>query len=358
MPSNFKIGRVSNRIILFLSLIAYASVLISPQDLWFAGFVTFSIPLFLIYHTLFLVYFLFRKKFKSAILPLIFLGIAYPFLLASFSIHLPDFKEKGGDFSIMSYNVRIFNVYEQGNENYLTSKNVIQWVKNDDAEIKCLQEFYNENDNKIFNCSEKISQEGLYHYYVETGSKLNSENGFGLAIFSKFPILKKGEVHFKKKTQNQAIFVDVKIDDEIFRIYNVHLESMNIDKNYLKGFKAFWYYAEEFLQRLKYGMQTRAMQVETLISHIEACPHQNIILCGDLNAPPYSYPYFSLQQKLNNAFEKAGNGFGFSFNHPALFFLRIDNQFFSPTLKIHTYQTHREIYFSDHFPIKASYSIK
>lgn len=358
MPSRFKIRKSTHKIILFLSLIVYTSVLISPQDFWFAGFVTFSIPLFLLYHGLMLVYFLLKKKYKYSFLSFFFLGIAYPFLLATFTIHLPEFEKSKADFSVLTYNVRIFNVYEQGNQNYHNSKNVIQWIKNDESEIKCLQEFYNSSENTIFNSTEKISQKGLYQYYVETGSKLNSENGFGLAIFSKYPILKKGELKFKKKTQNQVIFIDIKIDNEVVRVYNVHLESMNIDKNYLKGFKAFWYYADEFLSRLKNGMQTRAMQVDTLLAHIEQCPHQNIILCGDLNAPPYSYPYFSLQQKLNNAFEKAGNGFGFSFNHPALFFLRIDNQFFSDKIKAHSYHTHREIYFSDHFPIKVSYSIK
>ena len=358
MPSRFKIRKSVHRISLFLSLIAYLSVLVSPQYLWFVGFITYSIPLFLIYHLGTFSFFLVKKKYKLAFVSFVFLAIAYPFLCASFSIHLPESVTKKTNFSVLTYNVRIFNVYEQGNRRYQHSKNVIQWVKNDDSEIKCLQEFYNSSENQVFNTTEKISQQGLYTYYVETGSKLNAGNGFGLAIFSKFPILKRGEVKFKQKTQNQVIFADVKMGNELVRIYNVHLESMNIDKNYLTGIKTFWYYIEEFLRRLKNGMETRATQVDTLVKHIEACPHEKIILCGDLNAPPYSYPYFSLQQKLNNAFEYVGNGFGFSFNHPVLFFLRIDNQFFSEGIKAHKYQTHREIYFSDHFPIKVNYSLE
>ena len=230
MSSRFKIRKSTHRIILFLSLIAYLSVFVSPQYLWFAGFITYSIPLFLAYHTFTLSYFLVKKKYKQGFVSLVFLGIAYPFLFAGFSMHLPEFGTTAGSFSVLTYNVRIFNVYEQGNQDYKHSKDVIQWVKNDESEIKCLQEFYNSDENKIFNTTEKISRQGLYHYYVETGSKLNSGNGFGLAIFSKFPILEKGELKFKKKTQNQVIFADVKMDNEVVRVYNIHLESMNIIK--------------------------------------------------------------------------------------------------------------------------------
>ena len=106
--------------------------------------------------------------------------------------------------------------------------------------------------------------------------------------------------------------------------------------------------------RLRKGFVSRAIQIKGLVNNIKECKYK-IILCGDLNELPYSYPYFSLRGQLHNAFEKAGNGFGFTYNGK-LFFLRIDNQFFSKNLEINNFMTHRNIDYSDHFPLTASYS--
>jgi endonuclease/exonuclease/phosphatase family metal-dependent hydrolase len=80
-------------------------------------------------------------------------------------------------------------------------------------------------------------------------------------------------------------------------------------------------------------------------------------LCGDLNDVPYSYTYFHLKKYLDNAFEKAGNGFEISLNSP-IFYVRIDNQFFSPSIEIFNYQTYQNIEYSDHFPIKVLYGLE
>ena len=103
-------------------------------------------------------------------------------------------------------------------------------------------------------------------------------------------------------------------------------------------------------------MTIRAHQVNELMEHIENCPFQ-VVLCCDLNELPYSYVYHQIKNKLANAFEKGGAGFGFSYNGK-IPFLRIDNQFFSSRLEILHYQTPKEINYSDHYPIKCVYSIK
>jgi len=105
---------------------------------------------------------------------------------------------------------------------------------------------------------------------------------------------------------------------------------------------------------LRRGFISRAKQIKDLLSSIEECKYK-LILCGDLNELPYSYTYFALRNLLDNAFEKAGNGFGFTYNGK-LFFLRIDNQFFSKEISIHKFMTHRNVDFSDHFPLTATYS--
>jgi endonuclease/exonuclease/phosphatase family metal-dependent hydrolase len=63
-----------------------------------------------------------------------------------------------------------------------------------------------------------------------------------------------------------------------------------------------------------------------------------------------------VRDRLENAFERAGNGFGFTLNRSPKF-VRIDNQFFSDKIKIQSFTTHSEIKYSDHYPISASYQL-
>jgi endonuclease/exonuclease/phosphatase family metal-dependent hydrolase len=130
---------------------------------------------------------------------------------------------------------------------------------------------------------------------------------------------------------------------------------MKINEDYIEIDRA----GEQFFNvadKLKYGFISRAKQVQSLTAHMAACPYKHII-CGDINDIPYSYTYFTLRSKLKNAFEEAANGFGFSYNGK-LFFLRIDNQFYSEGLETKSYATHREINYSDNFPVRASYVFK
>lgn len=110
--------------------------------------------------------------------------------------------------------------------------------------------------------------------------------------------------------------------------------------------------------RLKRGFTTHSRQINIVDSCVRNSPYP-VIVCGDFNSMPYSYVYQKMRHNLSNAFEDAGNGFGFSYRDPKLFFLRIDNQFYSDSrLHVFDYQTHRDIELSDHFPITATYTFK
>jgi endonuclease/exonuclease/phosphatase (EEP) superfamily protein YafD len=81
------------------------------------------------------------------------------------------------------------------------------------------------------------------------------------------------------------------------------------------------------------------------------------ILVGDFNDVPYSYTYFTLRNIMDNGFEKAGKGFGFTYNK-VLFFLRIDNIFYDQDLGILDFKTHSEVDYSDHYPVSAVFSLE
>ncbi|MBX9853028.1 MAG: endonuclease/exonuclease/phosphatase family protein [Cytophagaceae bacterium] len=265
-------------------------------------------------------------------------------------------NENDGNLSLLNYNVRVFNAYDHlRDENYIVNNKMIKWVGDHKAGIKCFQEFYHYPSIPVFRTIEMLKMNTPY-YYFQPGYKIAKQE-FGIAIFSKYPIINKGEIIFQEGSSNQAIFADIKINKDTIRIYNVHLQSMSINEEKLPGLSASQNFAERLrylLHKLKIGYVFRTKQIIILLEHMEKCPYK-IILSGDLNDTPYSYSYQKIKRKLDNAFEEKGNGFGFTYNGK-LPFLRIDNVFFDEGFDIRDFKTHYDIKFSDHYPIEASFS--
>lgn len=234
---------------------------------------------------------------------------------------------------------------------------MVEWVVNNDADIKCFQEFYNQDTSSLFNTVEKLAKAGEYDYYFSSNTRHWDKSEVGIAIFSRFPIINSGDVTFKKGSINRAAFADIVIYEDTIRFVNVHLESMSLSphnpiasrtlEKSKKNVKTVYY-------KLSEGLVDRSFQAAIIRDLIDQSPYK-VILTGDLNQTPYSYVYNAFKKTMHNAFEQAGNGFGVSYGGNTLFFLRIDNQFYHPGIKAIDYKTHYEMPYSDHYPIEATY---
>lgn len=345
--------RFINILVFIITIVAYLSTNISPEKYWIAGFLSLSIPILLLFNILLLVYCLFRKK-SYFLIPLAALLIGYRFLIASFAINFNNTPDSY-DFSLLSYNVRVFNTYTYLQRDSSENLAMVNWVANNDADIKCLQEYYNEDQSEIYNTYDRISSNGKYDAYLKSALVNRIGAQFGLAIFSKFPILSRGEVRLSNSQHRFAIYADLLLEQDTLRVYNVHLQSMSIDEEKIGDLDKAKENHIQIAKKLQFGFISRAREVDYLAAHISQSPYRTIV-CGDFNDMPYSYTYLKLKQLLHNAFEDAGHGLGFSYNGK-LFFLRIDNQFYSDGLTVHTFSTNRNVSYSDHFPVKAYYSL-
>jgi endonuclease/exonuclease/phosphatase family metal-dependent hydrolase len=262
---------------------------------------------------------------------------------------------------VLNYNVRVFNVYEHlRDKKHQLPKEQIKWVTEHDADIKCFQEYYNEPKSEIYNTSYQLGKKSGYYSFIHTTTTNRIKAQFGLAIFSKYKIVNKGIIDYLKRTNNDVIFVDIKIKNDTIRVYNAHLQSLSIEEGEIESI-----YTEKpkrkndlirLKNRFKVGFIERSKQVDILYKHIESCKYP-VILCGDLNDLPYSYTYHKIDDLLENAFIDAGFGFGFTHNGK-IPFLRIDNQFYSATkLKPFNFKVNREIKYSDHFPLVCDYEL-
>jgi len=345
------VGKNLTIFLFIFTLIAYLSPYVSPAQAWLAGFLSMVIPGLLLLHAFLLAYYIVQRR-KRYLYSLIALVLGYQYLMASFSVSNPSDPTET-PFSILSYNVRVFNTYAYLQNENEPGKAMIDWLADENTDIKCLQEYYNDKRSSIFNTTTQLKSAGDYSGYVKPilVNRIGAE--FGLATFSRYPILQQGTIALPDST-HFGIYTDLKIKEDTVRVYNIHLQSMSIDERDLSDLESVRNNYSSVFQKLKNGFVSRAGQIDHLVEHLQASPHP-VIVCGDFNDLPYSYTYFTLRQWLHNAFERAGNGLGFSYNG-RLFFLRIDNQFYSKSLNAHSFKTIREVNYSDHFPVVTQYT--
>ncbi len=345
--------------VLFMCLLAYLSSGISPSYGVFWAFLSWTIPVLGIWQAsifcvvLFVVYKQGRQVGKlllSGLACLLFL----PFLLATYNPfgnnQLPE-KLANNAFSVLSYNVRVFNSYaDLEAEKPNSAAHIRAWVAKNEATIQCLQEFYHVKDSPAQDMIQALATKRGYYFHAGLPHLLDTPTGyFGLIILSKYPIIKRGELPFELRNSNYqaGIWADVLRGKDTIRIVNVHLESI-----VLHGEQS-W---SAIAASLSYSFSKRATQIKQLTDFVKKTRHK-IILVGDFNDLPYSYTYQALKRQLYNAFEVCGAGFGFTHQGVGKFpnWLRIDNQFYGNGLTCLAYQTVHQQQDSDHLPIIAVY---
>lgn len=354
-------------------LLAYISVWISPEVIWIFAFFGLFYPYFLIGNFFLLIYWLFQKKKISVfILVVILLGWNHMgnyfqvFSRGSDNIQLSYSNDSVNHqtanlnpepIKLLSYNVRLFNFYNQKNNKSSAGK-ILNYIKEENADIVCLQEIL---VSKLYNLSLSDFKEILKktpYSYVKFVNKSGSGRNYGIAIFSRFPIINKGEVRFKN-TSNISIFADILVGTDTVRLYNNHLQSFQLGSDNFRFLTAIDQTFEdetiEEIQDISFRMKNayikRAGQSKEISRLIHASPYQ-VIVCGDFNDTPVSYTYRILRKGLNDAFVESGRGLG---NTYAQIFpsYRIDYILYSDLFRSIDFKTiHKK--FSDHYPISCS----
>jgi endonuclease/exonuclease/phosphatase family metal-dependent hydrolase len=352
-------------------LLAIACVQIPSRVFWPASFGALTLPVALALNLAAVVYWLLRD-WRVAALPVLVAVLTWPHFQRGLALHpaqlapmrrAPD--DTGRTVRVLSANVRIFNVYPQlRDKDSGSSRKFIQWLAENEADVVCLQEFYNEpagshtTDGALFRSTDKIGRQAGRQAFVSKSLTNWAGSEFGMAIFSRFPIVKRGTISFDKLTQNHAMFVDLRLPaGDTIRVYNFHLQSMSMDaQDIVDSYSSKAGLQKKglgLMRRFKKGMVARSVQIDSLVRRFERCRYP-MLLCADLNDLPYSYSYDQLADHFQNAWATAGNGVGATYNG-ALPFVRIDNQFASEQWEIYAPRVHYDIPYSDHFPTSATY---
>jgi endonuclease/exonuclease/phosphatase family metal-dependent hydrolase len=329
-----KILFILNSIIAFLLLVEYCLPYISPKTFAYGPVITLGTPILIFVNFFAVVYWIIKLK-KQFLLSSIILLIGFNHINAFIK-----FKEKkvflNEDIKIMSYNVRLFNAYKWSKRKDINEK-IETFIKEKDPDILVIQEYYQNPD--LFKEYE--------HKFIKYNAFSKNKN-VGMAIYSKFPIINKGELYFESP-YNNSIFADVLINLDTLRIYNTHLQSigLKLEKDNF-GEKT----SENLIKKLSKTFSKQSEQAEKLLKHQEKSPFKTIIL-GDFNNNAFSYAYRQLSKDKNDAFIEAGSGLGKSYNY--LYPLRIDFILMDKKIEIHNFKTYK-INYSDHYPIMSRFN--
>jgi endonuclease/exonuclease/phosphatase family metal-dependent hydrolase len=334
-----------NIVLTVLTFSAYLLPFLAPKAFPLLSVLTLFMPLFFVFNALFFFYWAVQFK-KRMILSGLVLLMGITFINKFYKFSTKEFPESEKNFTIMSYNVRLFNLFKWIDREDVPTE-ILNFINDKNPDILCIQEFSTsaEIDLKVY----------PHKYILMAGDQIKT----GQAIFSKFPIINEGNIVFPN-SNNNVIFADIKKGKDVIRVYNMHLQSIKIspdvteindDINVMNQSKS-----QKLLRRISKAFKQQQQQAELFKEHKNDCEYP-LIICGDMNNSAFSYVYRNIKGKLKDSFEEAGKGFGATYKfryYPA----RIDYIFADERMKVKKFESFSNFVNSDHYPIMAKLSFE
>lgn len=338
--------------VLLLWLSAFSPYL-DPKQFPILSCAGLAFPIFLTANICFMVFWLLFYK-RYVIAPLLGLIICAGQIRTYIPININLTNElPEGSFKVLSYNCMAFDGHKMHTKE--SPNPILQYIVDSNADIVCMQEFIMGEGKDLLKRPDVEKALSAYKY-VDIQA-LGTTNG--LACFSKFPILSSQQIEYKSE-YNGTIMYELLVNGDTLVLINNHLESNKLtleDKNtYVDMIKS----PEKekvtdgmprLINKLLEASQIRRDQAQHIYNVMDTLPaNRLVVMCGDFNDSPISYPHRLFTQKLEDAFVQSGNGFGISYNQKGFYF-RIDNILISEDLEAFNCTVDRSIKDSDHYPI-------
>jgi endonuclease/exonuclease/phosphatase family metal-dependent hydrolase len=323
---------VANLVLAFVYLLACLAPYLNPVKWWFISWLGFVFPfLLLLLFVSVLFWFFVNPKFALLFLVILFMG--WKSISVFLSFHTTQtfrYDKPEGSLRIATWNVaRFIEIRRNNNSGSQTRLKMMDQLKEQNADIICMQEFYTAKRKDYYDNISYIQKNLNYPYYYFYFQEDGSNQYFSSIIFSRLPIIDSGLFIYPRPSSSEALLhVDLKFNNDTLRVFTTHLQSVHFEKkdyerideikNYDEGIVS---NSRTIFSKLKRGSERRSIQANSIRAQINRSRYP-VIFCGDFNDIPNSYTYFTVRGNLKDAFLMKGSGIGRTFNS------------ISPTLRI------------------------
>lgn len=333
-------------------LLAYFSIYINPSVTAIPALFGLAYPYIVAVNLIMvLIWTLFRKWYALVSVSLILLGFGYIHNFIRFSNHG---SEGHHDLKVMSYNIRLFNFYEESQKD--SYRKMLQLLRKEQPGIICLQEYFVKGSPFAGEQKLKEGLGGRQNTHVKL-IKSGSSSHYGIATITQYPVIRRGDI-VHPGSSSLTIFTDIVVETDTFRVYNSHLQSFRlrrIEGNLITDItgeaqEGSVSNLKEIYRSLVHGFSSRSVQADRVKKHISTSPYP-VIVAGDFNDTPVSYTYRKMRRGLKDAFVEAGYGAGFTYRgkYPPN---RIDYILYNEEIECTDFDIVKARY-SDHYPIIA-----
>jgi endonuclease/exonuclease/phosphatase family metal-dependent hydrolase len=338
-----------------------------PNNWWLVSFLGLVFPFLLFLLLVFMAAWFIVLKPRIAVISAIALLAGIKSIGVFFAFHAPQafaYNKKPNTIRVVSWNVaRFLELKVNNNKGSQTRLKMLELLKQQDADILCLQEFHTSTMDGYYDNISPIQKELNYPYYYFSFDTDGDNHFYSSIIFSRFPIVDSGLIRYPRPTLPDAlIHADIKINTDTIRIYTTHLQSLQFGRTDYErlqkirsGEDSMVSNSRNILSKVKKGITYRAIQADVIHEVLGDSPHP-VLFCADLNDVPNSYTYFTVRGKMQDAFLK--KGFGIGRTYAALSpTLRIDYIFADNRFRIDQF-TRLVKRYSDHYMIIADLELK
>lgn len=312
-----------------------------PQGHMAQAMLVYALPLLIIGNLVILAYWLIRRRWHWALIPLLTVLCCIPYsgTYYQFKSYDPGTESQSG-LKVATYNVSSFNRETTG----FIAQDILAEMKRQKVDVLCMQEYNDYSGERRISNSYKD-----YFPYMVYG--VNTRH----VIYSRFPIKEHENIEFAN-SNNSAMWANIDVHGYDVRVYNVHLETAGAHHVVGRASKleqeGYDVRGNRLLEAI-YGSYTtgiikRAGQAQLLAEQIQKCDLP-VIVAGDFVDVPYSYVYNTLLgDKMVDGFKECGSGFMNTIRNTTM--MRIDYIFHDKSMTGASYYK-EDLSYSDHYPV-------
>ena len=334
---------VLNIIVSVMFLLACLASDLDPVKWWTISLLGLAFGFIVITLIAFILFWLVIKP-RFILFSLVPMLVGYKSIAVFFSFHVSEkfnYQKPASVLRVAHWNVaRFIELKRNNNKGSQIRMKMMDQIKEQGADVICMQEFYTSTDTTYYNNEQYLMTEIGYPYHYFARRTDGQLQWFGNAIFSKHPIVDSGKINFpNEKFPETLLHADIAFQGDTIRVYTTHLASVRFQKedyetieeikDRQKGIRR----SKGLFGKVRRAMFTRKEQAQLIREVISNDPYP-VILSGDFNDVPNSYAYATIKDTVfQDVFLKKGFGIGRTFNtiSPTL---RIDYIFATPNFQV------------------------